>query len=257
VSQSKNQEKHKFNFLRKGWHLLGLIIPLAVYFDFFGGFLGYEHATRAIIVLVLVFSLFFLILVEIARFRSPGFSKIFWLVFGPLMKDGEREYMNATIPYFAANLVVILIFPPEISVLSLGFLVFGDPMAAYVGSNYGKHRFSNGKSWEGIIAFSFASLIFGVLALWALQSQSSNSGFEIYRRDTGVDWLVVILVCIGGLVAALTEFLSGTSWKGFLDDNLLIPIVSGFAMALACILFLGFSWEQVIFPIDQLFRKIP
>jgi hypothetical protein len=27
--------KHKFNFIRKAWHLLGLIIPLAMYLDWF------------------------------------------------------------------------------------------------------------------------------------------------------------------------------------------------------------------------------
>jgi hypothetical protein len=37
--------------------------------------------------------------------------------------------------------LVIFLFPPEIAVLSLAFLVIGDPFAAFIGANYGKNRF--------------------------------------------------------------------------------------------------------------------
>ncbi|EMO76270.1 phosphatidate cytidylyltransferase-like protein [Leptospira kirschneri str. 200801925] len=41
------------------------------------------------------------------------------------------------------------------------FLVIGDPTAAWVGTFYGKRRFSNGKSIEGIIAFIVVCTIVG------------------------------------------------------------------------------------------------
>jgi len=249
------EKKNSFNFIRKAWHLLGLFIPLTLYFDWYKNSFQLEYATRAIIVIVLVVSLVLLIVTEILRFRSESFSKFFWKVLGPLMKDGERQYMNATLPYFAANLFVIYLFPAEIAVLSLAFLVIGDPFAAFIGTNYGKNRFYNGKSLEGIIAFIVSSTIFGLLLTWGFSFYNSNSIYSMFDELGDFQFSSLVVLLIGASIAAITEFFSSTTWKGFLDDNLLIPVIASLAMALVSNLFFGKSWNEIIFPVMDLLQK--
>lgn len=246
-------KKHKFNFLRKGWHLLGLFIPLGLFLDVFEGSFGWEHATRAIIVTVLFVSLIILAILEILRFKSEKFSKFFWMIFGPLMKEGEREYMNATVPYFTANLVVILFFPAELAVLSLAFLVIGDPFAAYIGSNYGKHRLYNGKSVEGILAFIISASLFGLGLVVLFSSLEHHTPYSFLGSDGNFQISSIVILLIGTVIAGVTEFFSGTTWKGFLDDNLLIPIVSCLVMAISGIIFFSIDSGEIFFKVTDLY----
>lgn len=243
----------KFNFLRKGWHLLGLFIPVAVFLDVFNGTYNLYHATRVIIVICLGVSLVGLVILEILRFRYEGFSRFFWMILGPLMKESEREYMNATIPYFLANFIVILLFPAELAVLSLAFLVIGDPIAAYIGSNYGKHRLYNGKSWEGIFAFIMSASAFGFILLWIFSIYQPGTHYSLFYGDGSLNFAAIAILLVGAVSAGITEFFSGTSWKGFLDDNLLIPIVSAFVMGMLMILILGISSQEIFFDLKELF----
>lgn len=250
-----NQEKKQnFNFLRKIWHLLGLIIPLALFFDVFDGSLGLQYATRAIIVVGLFIALVVLVILEFFRFRFEGFSEFFWKVFGPLMKEGERESLNATVPYFIANLIVVLFFPAELAVLSLSFLVIGDPTAAFIGSHYGRHRLYNGKSIEGILAFILSSTLFGLILIWMFPVFKPDTLYGLIDGRGNFNISIFVLLFLGSLTAGITEFFSGTTWKGLLDDNLLIPIVSCFVMGMISIYYLGFPVETVFFDPGLLFQ---
>jgi dolichol kinase len=251
----KSEKKNSFNFVRKAWHLLGLFIPLALYLDWYKDTFQFEYATRAIIVIVLVVSLVLLIITEVLRFKSESFSIFFWKVLGPLMKDGERQYMNATLPYFTANLFVIYLFPAEIAVLSLAFLVIGDPFAAYIGANYGKNRFYNGKSLEGIIAFIVSATIFGLFLTWGFSFYNPDSIYSMFDPMGEFQFSSLIVLIIGAIIAGITEFFSSTTWKGFLDDNLLIPVISSLAMVLVSNTLFGKSWNEIVFPIMDLLQK--
>ncbi len=242
------EKETNFNFLRKLWHLLGLVIPLSLYWDIFLGWFGMVNATRAILVFLLALSLVLLGFLEFLRFRYDPFSRVFWKLFGPLMKENERNTVNATIPYFLANFFVILLFPAELAVISLAFLVIGDPFAAYIGTRYGKHRFSNGKSLEGILAFVVSSFAFGLLFLIFFEPSNGSSGLSPYR----LSWSMILVLFFGSLSAGVTEFFSATKWKGFLDDNLLIPIVSCLVMGIAASWVFDLSWDQVLFPVERL-----
>jgi dolichol kinase len=248
------ENKHGFNFLRKVWHILGLIIPISLYFDVFGGFEGFVYATRALIVSYLGFFLIVLLVVEGFRLNSVPFESFFYKYFGFLMKESERKRFNGTVPYFLANFLVVLFFSPEIAVLSILFLVIGDPSAAYIGSRFGKNRFYNGKSKEGIIGFALSAFIVGIIVLYLITLSHPTSSFSLYAGETFRIYPILI-VALGVIASCLTEFFSSTTASGLVDDNLLIPIIGAITLAVTLSLFAGVALDQIVFNPANLYLK--
>jgi dolichol kinase len=240
------ENKHGFNFLRKVWHILGLIIPISLYLDVFAGFSDYLHSTRAIIVSYLGFFLFLLLVVEAIRLNSTGFENFFYKYFGFLMKESERKRFNGTVPYFLANFLVVLFFSPEIAVLSILFLVIGDPTAAYVGSKYGRNRFYNGKSREGILGFSIAAFLIGIIILYLITVSRPESHFSL-KTGSSFQFYPIFIVAFGVIASCLTEFFSSTTASGLIDDNLLIPIVGAITLSICLAVFTGIPLDQIVF----------
>ncbi len=250
----KSENQKSFNYFRKAWHLLGLIVPVCYYFDIFQGAYGLQFATRAIFTVVLFFCLALLVIVEYARFRIGVVQSIFVKVAGPLLKEEEKSRINGTFPYFLSITIVVLFFPPDITILSLLFLVIGDPMAAWVGTHYGKNRFSNGKSKEGIIAFIISSSIVGLWFLYVVQLYPHEYG--IYHYGTGFFLQSVLLVIPAVIAAAFTELYSGTYLNGIVDDNLLIPVVSAIVLGVLAIYLLDLDPAMIFLDPRQIFDSI-
>ncbi len=249
------ENKEGFNFLRKVWHVLGLIIPISLYFDLFSGYQNFVYATRAFIVSYLGLFLLLLLVVEAVRLNVPAFENFFFKYFGFLMKESERKRFNGTVPYFLANFLVVLFFSPEVAVLSILFLVVGDPIAAFVGSKYGKNRFYNGKSKEGIIGFSSAAFVVGVIFLFLITLSHPQSAFSL-NSNGSFQFYPILLVAFGVFFSCLTEFFSGTTARGLVDDNLLIPIVGAFTLSLGLYLLTNISLEEILFnPTNLYLRK--
>ncbi|XDD48896.1 diacylglycerol/polyprenol kinase family protein [Leptospira sp. WS92.C1] len=243
----------RFNYARKLWHLLGLIVPVCYYLDVFHGAFDLLNATRAVVSVTLVLCLGIILLVEYFRFQSPGFQKFFLAVAGILLKEEEKSRLNGTLPYFLSCTFVVFLFPPEISILSMLFLVIGDPSAAWVGTFYGKRRFSNGKSVEGIIAFVVVSAVVGFSFMYV----SDTFGKQHFLKSAGFAFqnhLVFLVPAI--LISALTELYCGTYWNGLIDDNLLIPAVSAVVLGFTAWLLLGVEPSTIFLNPADLFLKV-
>lgn len=244
----------KFNYYRKLWHSLGLIVPVAFYLDPFKGAFGLENASRAIVFSMLFFNTVLLVIIEILRLNFPGFNELFWKNFGKLMKEKEKHRITATLPYILSNLFVVAFFPPELACLSMCFLLIGDPSAAFFGSKYGKFRFKNGKSVMGVVAFTAASFISGMLLLLLFAVSGGNPFYAFFTRD-GLNFIAILIMFAGVIAAAAAEFYSGHAWNGFLDDNLTIPLASSIVMLILTVLLFHLGgFGTVIFPITELFR---
>lgn len=230
-----------FNFFRKIWHVLGLIIPVTLFFDPFQDAFGLVYATRAILVTLLALFLFGLFILELVRLNHSGFENFFYQYFGFLMKESERKRFNGTVPYFFANLLVVLFFPAEVAILAILFLVIGDPFAAFVGSKYGKHRFYNGKSLEGIIGFLVPAFLFSILALFLITKSHPGSFLAIFDNQGVFLWTPIYLVFFSVIAACVTEFFANTTAKGLVDDNLLIPIVGAVVLSVLSLLYLDYT----------------
>ena len=121
---------------------------------------------------------------------------------GKYLKEKERRKPTGSIFYVVAALVTILLFRKEAAICSLLILCISDPLSSLVGRGLGRHPLF-GKSIEGTLAFLGSSLI--ILTLFSISPS------------------VALAVAI---IATLTELFT----PGFLDDNLMIPIVTGLAL---------------------------
>ncbi|XDD48092.1 diacylglycerol/polyprenol kinase family protein [Leptospira sp. WS39.C2] len=230
-----------FNFFRKIWHVLGLFIPVTLYLDPFKDAFGLVYATRAILVTCLGFFLLGLFLLEIVRLSHSGFEAFFYRYFGFLMKESERKRFNGTVPYFLANLIVVCFFPAEVAILAILFLVIGDPFAAYVGSRFGKYRFYNGKSIEGVFGFLIPAFLFSMIVLFLITKSNPESFLSLYDRNGNFYLTPIIIVFVSVFVSCVTEFFSNTTAKGLIDDNLLIPVFGAISLSVLSLLYLDYT----------------
>lgn len=242
------QSGSSFNFYRKAWHLLGLIVPLFVYVDpIHMIWPEFKHGSRWVGIGLLASATVLLIVVDSVRLNNSSFNRFFINLVGPLMKEEERDRYNGTVPYLFANLLLYLFFSDEIVVLSCLFLMIGDPAAAYFGMRFGRLRFFNGKSLEGALGFIFAGFLAcaGFLSLHTYL-EAHSSIFWLYGSEIGPGywWLAILLLSSVG--AGIAEFFSVTGFRGLIDDNLIVPLAGCLSLALLGHA-AGLPWSDVLF----------
>jgi len=240
-----------FNFKRKFYHLFGLIIPIVFYFDLFNYFQLnlFKNDTRSITFYILLFLSTCMIIVEILRFRFDAWQRFFLKVAGKLIKEKEKNKIHASVPYFIALTIIIGFAPKEIAVLSVIFLLFGDPVAAYIGGKYGTIRFYNKKSLQGTLGGIISAFIFGSIFLVIITLVSKeNSSFSLWKNN---EFLFIPLITLlgGSIFAFIFEVFSR---DGLLDDNLTIPLGSTLVMTLLLSLIYNKSFLYYIYSINDL-----
>jgi dolichol kinase len=134
------------------------------------------------------------------------------------MRSCEVDRFSGVPYYLSAAILAIGIFPQPIAVLSILYLACGDPIASLFGILYGKKsiRFANGKSCVGTIAGISTCAVTTFIFLNGLHLSGGT---------------LLGLTLIGGLAGGTAELLPFE-----VDDNFVIPIVSGFILWLAFIL---------------------
>jgi dolichol kinase len=120
-------------------------------------------------------------------------------------KDLEKFPGKGALFFLGGATLVILLFPKDIALASILILAFGDSVSHLVG-RYGsiKHPFNSKKYVEGSVAGAVVAFIAAFVIL--------NNPIE------------------AGLAAVLAMFVEGLNielWEKKVDDNLLVPLVSG------------------------------
>ncbi|AFM12686.1 diacylglycerol/polyprenol kinase family protein [Turneriella parva] len=249
-----NQAGDKFNYARKLFHLIGLVIPVGYFFTWLDPVSPWQfkETTRSLIFWITgVITIFFLV-IEFLRFRFKLWQDLFVKVAGPMLKGKELNKMHGSVPYILALCLVVGFFPRDIAILSILFLTFGDPAAALVGGKYGTIRFYNGKSLQGTLGGIGGAFFSGLVFLLLLSATGVASDFVLWDTH-GVrleNWLTL---CIGAISALLIEFVSH---EGLLDDNLTIPVGASLIMIGAHALFAGQNLAAYFNPIQDLLRTI-
>ena len=194
---------------RKAWHMVMGLVIASIYMS------GISKNSG---VMILASCLFFDLILENARLRSPVVNEAVLRFWSPFMRFHEMNQMSTVPHYLASVTLAMAIFPKPVAILSILYLACGDPIASLTGILYGHKgpRFSNGKTLIGTL---------GGVTVCALVT-------FIYLSTLSVSVGAILgLTLIGGLAGGMAELLPFD-----VDDNFSIPIISGFVLWLAFML---------------------
>ncbi|GAB6136489.1 diacylglycerol/polyprenol kinase family protein [Thermococcus prieurii] len=76
-----------------------------------------------------------------------------------ITRSHERNRVAAHIYFAAASFIVVYFFPERIAIGAIALATLGDALAAIIGKTFGRHRFSNGKSVEGSLAYFLTGIV--------------------------------------------------------------------------------------------------
>jgi len=128
-------------------------------------------------------------------------------------RDVKRPFTGAFWFYFGAGLAFLL-FPLMPAAAAAATLAVSDSLSTIIGKRFGKHAILGKKTLEGTAAFFASAFLMCTLFLGPLM------GFA------------------GAVFATLAELFpewrgaSSSRLSGVLDDNLLIPVITGFVLSL-------------------------
>lgn len=159
-------------------------------------------------------------LLELIRLKSPNINQAFCQIAGPLMRKSEYSAPTGFAFYALGVGMAIMLFDREVALLACSYLVFADPVAAFVGVKYGKTKIWNGRSIEGTLAF-FGVALMTNLAFYHFGMFSEVSNFVLFSIITASS-------------AALAEVVCNNK---YLDDNLVIPVLAGLFITASKLLF--------------------
>lgn len=181
---------------RKIIHLSNSVIPLSYYFFV---------EDRLMMIWILLSITIFFVAVDYFRFRIGWIQKWFSVFFSSMLRKHELEgkLTGATWAFIGATISVFL-FEKDIAVLALLFMSVGDTVAALIGQQYGKIKIGE-KTIEGFAGGLVSCILISIFF-------------------PSVNWINRIA---GSLIASLIE-LSPIP----VDDNLMIPLISGGMMTL-------------------------
>ena len=193
--------EYKNELLRKLIHLTSLSIPVVYYFI----------STAAAATILAVLTVIALI-IDLARYLHPETGKIFYKIFGILLRrhelDHKKKNLNGATYVLISALISVLIFPKVIFITAFSILIVSDSSAALIGRKFGRRKFLS-KSLEGTLTF-FVSACIVILFTPKIAELS-----EEYT--------------IGFIAAFVGAIVENVSFK-LIDDNLSIPLSVGFTM---------------------------
>ena len=187
---------------RKIIHITILIVLAAYFFiqDQLVG-AGYTSAlAKQVALLFLVALLIIFLILEYFRlelgWKMPFFSQF--------IRPKEQNRMYGVVYFLSATIISLAVFDYKIALAALLMTTFGDMVAALVGKKYGTTLIYRNKTWAGFLSELITNLIVG---------------FLILRDLPGAIYIILGMAFTATIVETLVDEL---------DDNLLIPIFSGF-----------------------------
>lgn len=193
---------YKLEVARKGIHILStsfILIYLAFAYLF----------SHTVGLFALAFLLIVLIELEYVRIeigkKIPLISRL-WAV----KRAKEREKLGGEVFFLIGAIICLAIFNLPIAITAILMATFGDLAAALVGKRFGKHwlPYLKNRAWEGIIAELIVDIVIGFLII----------GTFLNKDISG--WIIILTMAI---TATVVETIINK-----LDDNLLIPVFTGF-----------------------------
>ena len=178
---------------RKIIHITILIVLGA--FFFIEKRLGNKVALLFLIGLLIIFLILEYLRIEL-RWKMPFFSQF--------IRPKEQNRMYGVVYFLSSTIISLAVFNQNIALAALLMTTFGDMVAALIGKKYGTTLIYKNKTWAGCLAELVTNLIVG---------------FAVIRNILGNIYIILGMAIVATVVETLVDEL---------DDNLLIPIFSGF-----------------------------
>ena len=197
-------QKSDLHLLRKFWHVFTGLLVLSLYLSMpiSSGEMGF---------FVVCFGLAALAF-DVVRLKVPLLNQFSQSVFCLFMRECEKNSLSG-LPFYALGSGFTLYFFAEpFAILSILFLIFADPIASIFGVSFGRTKVWGDKSFEGTMA-SFVTC-FSIVMIYGLM-----------YFPVGIN--LFIFASFSALIGCLSELSLSK-----LDDNLVIPVLSGAGMTL-------------------------
>ena len=203
---------------RKFIHITILAV-LAAFFIIQGSLVGAGYnpiLAKQVALLFLVTILILFLILEYFRlelnWKMPFFSQF--------IRPKEQNRMYGVIYFLSATLISLAVFNPSIALTALLMTTFGDMVAALVGKRYGATLIYRNKTWAGFLAEMGMNLIVGFVVLSGLfRGIFLAMGVSLPEPVPGSFYIIIGMALVATIVETIVDEL---------DDNLLIPIFSGF-----------------------------
>lgn len=192
------QKRETPHVARRVYHLL---MGLAC-FSLYAWFIDRSQAIALLAYLGVPF-----VLLDFIRLKVPALNAATLKIFGKIMRREELLRFSANSYYIIALAILVVVFPKPIALLGILYLAAGDPVAAIIGSNFGRHPLVGGKSWEGTLAN------FAVCGVGTFLFSQFFLGMALPAS--------LALAVIGGAISAVAEVLPIP-----MNDNLYFPVLS-------------------------------
>lgn len=188
---------------------------------------------------------------DVIRFQWPAFNTFYIRVLGPFMRESEaHDRFNGVISYLAGVWLTMLACPKDVAVMSVLLLSWSDTAASTVGRAFGKYtpRIRKGKSLAGSLA-AFGTGVVAAVLFWKVVAEATAPelqdgfafrgaltlpapaqeflGLTVAQATITGNLALGVLALSSGFIASVSEAVDIFG----LDDNLTIPILSGFGLA--------------------------
>ena len=186
--------------LRKLIHLCNLSIPIGYLFVI---------SQKVHMSLILGYLSILFIIIDFFRLKVSWLDVTFKKMFNSMLRPHELKgkFTGATWVIIGAFITTV-IFPKDIAILALLFMGLGDTVAGLIGAHFGRIRI-----WDKTMEGTLAGLLICLLVICFFPSMS------LWGR-------------LSGAFSAILAELIPTS----IDDNILMPLASGFVMVVVRIL---------------------
>lgn len=193
--------------------------------------------------------------IDLVRHRSETVNKLYIRCVGALMRETEVSGYNGVIWYMVGAYAVLRFLPKDVGVMSILLLSWCDTAASTFGRLYGRYTFKlrQGKSFAGTLAAWFVGVVaaatfWGFVVPYVGTFPEDPEGSYMYAGRLNlvpdavknlVGWTtdtsstvitgplaLGVMSFVSGIVAAGSEFVDIFGW----DDNLTIPVLSGFGL---------------------------
>lgn len=194
--------KKQTHIARKIWHVSGVGIALWLFY-----ILPYDVSLGLISALSII-----LVSLDMIRLKSPVFKKVVVKMMGLFMRQEELNKPTGLSFMCIGFWLLILLFDRQIAIMTLLFVMLGDPVAAYIGIKYGEDKIGD-KSVQGFLACFVVCLVISLIYLYV---NDFNSARLLY------------VSLLAALFASTSELIQIPK----IDDNLSMPVICGFLLTI-------------------------